>query len=146
MQDKDNNSYESINDILESIAKGSSETGESAEFVLGKERSSLGLVFENTTEDDVVEEGLSSEKINVNFEIEKAPDKDVEFSIPDKFEINDKFNTPAKEENLPRMATAYVPRFTGAAESYRMSNDPRPRPKPVKPVELKGQNACKRLH
>ena len=71
MQDKDNNSNESINDILDSIAKkGNGATG-AAEFVLGKEPSSLGLVFESTTEDDVTDEDVAEEKTNVNFEIEK---------------------------------------------------------------------------
>ena len=122
LQDKGNNSIENI---LESIAKSTNldDKETSAEFVLGEEPASSGLVFENATEDSIAEE-----KNNVNFEtVENPPKKEVEFSVPEKFDVSEKYDAPAKDEFAPRVAATYVPRFTGAADTYRISTDPRPK-------------------
>lgn len=131
MQDNGRNSNESIENILEALAGN----GTADEFILGTEPASSGLVFENATEDTLTDEDKSEEKTNIKFEaVEETPQKDIEFSIPEEFEVNEKYNTPVKDEFLPRVAATYVPRFTGAADSYRMSNDVRP--KYVKPAEV----------
>ena len=52
-----------------------------------------------------------------------------EFLIPDSFEINEKYNTQSFVETPSAIRPTYLPRFTEVSETYRMQNDPRPRPK-----------------
>ncbi len=50
----------------------------------------------------------------------KAP-KTEEFSLPDTFEVNEKYNTPVQpEEPVIPVKRTYVPRFTSASENYRI--------------------------
>ena len=56
---------------------------------------------------------------------EKNIEKD-EFTIPDAFAIDSKYDTPATPDIPSRIWTTYVPRFTEASEKYRMKDDPRP--------------------
>lgn len=58
-----------------------------------------------------------------------------EFSIPDAFAIDTKYDTPATPDTPSRIWTTYVPRFTEASEYYRMKDDPRPRRKTEEPLE-----------
>ena len=137
MQEKANNSIENI---LESIAKGNDSvgTGAASEFVIGNAPEETGLVFENTTEDAVNEESRAEEKVNVRFEtVESVPVKDVEFSVPEVFDANGEYGSSSRDPFSPRVAATYVPRFTGAADSYRVSSDPRP--KYVKPTVPKAE-------
>lgn len=54
-----------------------------------------------------------------------------EFSLPESFEVNAKYNTPATPDVTGRIRTTYVPRFTEVSENYRMADDKRPRPEPA---------------
>ena len=69
---------------------------------------------------DIEEEGgLVFDGADTSQEI-KAP-KTEEFSLPDTFEVNEKYNTPAQpEEPVIPVKRTYVPRFTSASENYRI--------------------------
>lgn len=83
-----------------------------------------GLVFEDC--DSASEETPAPPK--VSFEASAEPEeKPVELSVPEKFEVNAKYDTAFQVEDAPRIITTYVPRFTEASENYRMADDPRPR-------------------
>ena len=89
-----------------------------------------GLVFENMAviddKADKKEETLDS----VVSDAEPAPEvSDDEFTLPDIFEIDEKYNTPPTPDTPTTIFRTYVPKFTEVSENYRMINDPRPRPK-----------------
>ena len=52
-----------------------------------------------------------------------------EFSVPDSFEVDEKYNTQSFVETPAAIRPTYLPRFTEVSDTYRMQNDPRPRPK-----------------
>ena len=114
MENKSNS--ESIKEIVDIINEKSAEPIEDTEFEFGEKKESIGLVFECTPVGDLKKE--KKEKLNF-------PPEDDEFSVPDVFEVNEKYNTPAGEDAQARIRTTYVPRFTEASEKYRMVNDPR---------------------
>ena len=81
-----------------------------------------GLVFENLAiveNDEVTEEEPA---------IEEATVEDDEFSLPDTFIIDEKYNTPPTPDTPSPIFRTYVPRFTDVSDTYRMKDDPRPRP------------------
>ncbi len=55
-----------------------------------------------------------------------------EFTIPEDFEVEDKYKTPSFIEDPKKLRTAYMPRFTEVSETYRMKGDPRPKPEKPK--------------
>lgn len=61
---------------------------------------------------------------------EKIEQPKEEFSVPDSFEVNEKYNTQSFVETPAAIRPTYLPRFTEVSDTYRMQNDPRPRPKP----------------
>ena len=61
---------------------------------------------------------------------EKIEQPKEEFTVPDSFEINEKYNTQSFVETPAAIRPTYLPRFTEVSDTYRMQNDPRPRPKP----------------
>lgn len=128
MQDKNNNSSETIKNILGNIAdsKKNKSDDRAAEFVFGENESSTGLVFDDSGEE---ESGVSVTKPQVKFEtVDEQKQKDVEFTIPEKYEVNKKYDTPpAPVEDAPRIITTYVPRFTEVSDTYRMAGDTRPK-------------------
>ncbi len=70
---------------------------------------------------------------------ESAPE---EFSIPEEFEVNERFNTPASPIERTKIWSTYVPRFTEVSDTYRMVDDPRPRPQqpaPPTPTAVKSE-------
>ena len=96
-----------------------------------------GLVFEDMTGDgnpEVMPEEVKPEPVA---EPEPAPaPKEDEFTIPDTFMIDEKYNTPPTPDTPTTIWRTYVPKFTEVSDTYRMQNDPRPRPKtePKKPA------------
>ncbi len=64
----------------------------------------------------------------------KSPADGEEFGVPDSFRVNEKYNTPIRDNERTRIYTTYVPRFTEVSETYRMKDDPRPRPKTAEPA------------
>ncbi len=68
------------------------------------------------------------EKASPSTATPKAPEDGEEFGIPETFTVNEKYNTPVRDNERTRIYTTYVPRFTEVSETYRMKNDPRPRP------------------
>lgn len=95
-----------------------------------------GLVFEN-----LAIPGLEPTPEPVKEETVEADDEEGgEFSIPDTFVIDEKYNTPPTPDIPSTIVRAYVPRFTGIGDTYRMKDDPRPRPKvEEKPAEIKAE-------
>ncbi len=90
-----------------------------------------GLVFE-TKESSSFSEPATQEpkKPERQAEAKSADDGGAEeFTVPEAFSVNEKYNTPIKSNERTRIYTTYVPRFTGIADTYRMKDDPRPRPK-----------------
>ncbi len=61
---------------------------------------------------------------------EVAPQPEEEFSVPDSFEVDEKYNTQSFVQTPSSIRPTYLPRFTEVSDTYRMQNDPRPRPKP----------------
>ena len=129
MQGKNVNSSDAIEEILVKLNEENTadKSDTEFEFVFGAEESASGLVFDdspNKEEEDKREEPVSK----INFEIVSEPEEKIkEFSVPEKFEVSDKYNTVPTTEESPRIITTYVPRFTEASENYRMVDDRRPR-------------------
>ena len=100
-----------------------------------EEKEVTGLVFEEA-DSLKIEEGeniLKNSDTEMPKEVKEAElseQRDDEFSIPDEFVVNEKYNTPTLEEEQAKIWTTYLPRFTGASDNYRMKNDPRPRSTP----------------
>ncbi|MBQ9734049.1 MAG: hypothetical protein IJV74_07445, partial [Clostridia bacterium] len=95
-----------------------------------------GLVFEDMTKDDSSEEKAEEAKPEPVAEPEPEPTpKEDEFTIPDTFQIDEKYNTPPTPDTPTTIWRTYVPKFTEVSDTYRMQNDPRPRAKhePKKP-------------
>ena len=89
-----------------------------------------GLVFENLAVTDNNEDPVAEEEpTEAEAEVE-----DDEFSLPDTFKIDEKYNTPPTPDTPTPIFRTYVPRFTDVSDTYRMKDDPRPRPK-VEPKE-----------
>lgn len=125
MQEKNYGSSDSIKNILDEMREKDKAKSNAEEYVIGEESSVRGLVFDYSDEDDTVPRQVVPK---VSFEQTREPDeKPVEFFVPEKFEVNVKYDTPTEVEDAPRIVTTYVPRFTEASENYRMSDDPRPR-------------------
>lgn len=57
-----------------------------------------------------------------------------EFSIPDSLEVDNKYTSASYLETPGSIRPTYLPRFTEVSETYRMQNDPRPRPKAEMPT------------
>lgn len=60
---------------------------------------------------------------------ESAVASDDGFSIPDTFTVDDAYTSPSFVQTPSGLRPTYLPRFTEVSETYRMQNDPRPRPK-----------------
>lgn len=71
-----------------------------------------------------------------------ADDSSEEFRVPESFKVNEKYNTPMRENERTRIYTTYVPRFTEVSETYRMKNDPRPRPRTEPVVSAKTEKTA----
>ena len=115
------------NDIKEIISRLSSDKSGETEI---PEVKSGGLVFEfvEETDDNHQTDKPQTSTIKPKPKAEEIPpQKTEEFSIPDVFEVSDKYNTPATEDITARIWTTYVPKFTEVSETYRMINDPRPK-------------------
>ena len=126
MQENNNNSPEVIKDILDNLKENNKrESIRETEFVFGKEENQSALVFDDSDEEEVK---VPEQKPQVKFEtVEVNKPKKVEFSVPEKFEVNKKYDMPAMQvEDAPRIITTYVPRFTDVSDTYRMAGDTRP--------------------
>lgn len=108
-----------VKEILEKLSKSgnSSET----EFTFESQQSS-GLVFEFVREEDLAVD--SSETVKEQTAPEQIKE---EFTLPDVFEVSEKYNTDSTPDVQLKMWTTYVPRFTEVSDTYRMIGDTRPR-------------------
>ena len=110
------------------------------------ENKKSGLVFE---EAEVSFDEPSLDAVNnpaVEFVDEQSTSENEDKSIPEpseplkeEFSIPDTFDAAAEEERVSaaeaaKVWTAYVPRFTEVSETYRMNDDPRPRPEKTEKV------------
>lgn len=96
-----------------------------------------GLVFEDMTKEADEPKAAPEEKKPepvAEPETEKEVKED-EFTIPDTFQIDEKYNTPHTPDTPTTIWRTYVPKFTEVSDTYRMQNDPRPRPK-VEPKKV----------
>ncbi len=93
----------------------------------------VGLVFDSETE------------ITVELDKEQSPhapqpEPAGEFSIPDTFKVDERYNTQSFIDDPMRSAPTYVPRFTEVSENYRMRGDSRQRfgriPTPVEKKDI----------
>ena len=60
---------------------------------------------------------------------ESAAEPKEEFRIPDSFDVNEMYASENFVQTPSAIRPTYLPRFTEVSETYRMQNDPRPRPK-----------------
>jgi len=119
-----------------------------------KEEKRIGLVFEEDTDGQVYAEADNENEVQGNEELTVAPETPAiepditelaesvytehpsEYSseqLKEEFAIPDVFDLAAEEERVfseesTRIWSTYVPRFTDVSETYRMNDDPRPRP------------------
>lgn len=119
MQEK-NNSSQSIDDASGTFLK--KETSTRVEFIFGDEKEESGLVFEHSSDND--EHISTTPKLSFK-EVPREEPVNKEISVPEKFEVNPKYDTEEKKAEAPRAFTAYVPRFTEASENFRMADIPR---------------------
>ncbi|MBO7304723.1 MAG: hypothetical protein J6V09_05830 [Clostridia bacterium] len=120
MQNNGKNSSDSIAEIINMI-KADTDSRHVDEFVFGGEEQRPNLIFDDSDEVELPEPAPNT--VTVTAEPEEVP---VELFVPEKFEVSEKYDTPSVTEEVPRIYTTYVPRFTEASEKYRMKNDPRP--------------------
>ena len=84
-----------------------------------------GLIFE-----DMSSAGEAPAPATPSEPVEEQTVED-EFTLPETFEIDEKYNTPPTPETPSTVFRPYVPVFTNI--EYRMKDDPRPRPKVEEP-------------
>lgn len=119
--------------VAAGVKESSADVG-ALEFEFGESQEPAGLVFEGADVVAAVPETPASATHTPPTEKTVSAPKE-EFSIPESFEVNEKYNTPASENEKTKIWTTYVPRFTEVSDNYRMVNDPRPRTET--PVEVK---------
>ncbi len=123
---------EDVNTVTETDIP-TEEAKTSLEFEIAEEG---GLVFMSETDVSFDERGglvfageadITPEP-ETDFEPDPTPAE--EFSVPDSYELEDKYTSTSFVEDPFGMKTTYVPRFTDVSENYRMKGDPRPAPVP----------------
>ena len=115
---------------------------EETEFVFGKEpeeakEPSDAVVFDFGTDPEKSEKDDDGKKKNASagsktglrFD-DSVEERPKEFSVPDRFKVDERYNLPSGTEEAPRIITTYVPRFTDASRNYRMRDESTPRPEP----------------
>jgi len=130
VQDNSGSTKNIFDAIDESIAEG-----EVTEFVFGEEPEeakdpSDAVVFnfgrepESTEkkENGTAKKAPEGAKTGLRFDDSVEPRR-VEFSVPDRFKVDERYNLPTGTEEAPRIITTYVPRFTDASRTYRMRDD-----------------------
>ena len=143
----------------EAIDAASDASAPEREFEYGKRAKSTGLVFESAPVEEFKKNDLRDQIQLPPPEPDRIIEDDPEpvaeepaklaveepdeFTIPEAFLVNEKYNTPSDTDSSPRIFRTYVPRFTEASEKYRMIDDPRPRKdsdgatiRPTEPVRL----------
>ena len=117
---------ENIKKILDKINAGTDSEKDSLEGELEIEfDEKVGLVF-SEEEPPVVTEKRAEPEAPINTPV--TPLEIVEeFSLPESLEISPRYDTPTTPDVTARIFTTYVPRFTEVSDTYRMSDDPRPR-------------------
>ena len=128
---------------LDSSPEENNETAEpktSLEFEISEEapKEERGPVF--TVDADIIPKRpeIKVEVVSSHKE-EKIEQPKEEFTIPDTFEINEKYNTQSFVETPAAIRPTYLPRFTEVSDTYRMQDDPRPRPKPEPKKDVKDE-------
>ena len=118
MQENNNSSQFTNNTPISSFEN---ETAPKVEFIVSEEKEESGLVFEDAAEVNAQVPALPKLTFNDASHEEK---ENKEISVPEKFEVNSKYDTESKTEERPRVFTAYVPRFTEVSENFRMADIP----------------------
>lgn len=98
----------------------------------GPEVPKTALTFEISEEDGVlIIKDEESEVVIPETKVEDTSTSEPvgEFTIPENFEISDRYTSENYVEDRYSIRATYVPRFTEVSENYRMKGDPRPLPK-----------------
>ena len=104
-----------------------------------------GLVFEEEetssheilceTDTEITAEPVSETQNTAAMEEQSEPVLPVSEPLREEFSIPEAFDAEAEEraiaEESTKVWTTYVPRFTDVSETYRMNDDPRPRPEKI---------------
>ena len=112
---------EEIFEKAEDVATVTKKDDDSMEF-----RFKGGLIFENMAVPSNNEKTVSAPEPTP---AESSATQEDEFHIPETFIIDEKYNTPPTPETPTTIFKTYVPKFSDICETYRMKDDPRPRPK-----------------
>ena len=149
MENRENNKNEEIKEILEGLSSDDStvvisegDTDGKLEFHFeGTKKSGLvfeevevsdsELHFESEAPVDLTKEEPIAEELSVEPAAESADVKE-ELSIPEDFDVEEE---SAIVDDNNKVWTTYVPRFTEVSETYRMNDDPRPRPEKTEKAE-----------
>ncbi len=114
--------------ILENMDESENTVKCALEFEIGED--GTGLVFNDDSKTEVVSEDKPRADVI-------TPVIEEEFTLPDSFELDEKYNNESISTDSFSVRTTYVPRFTDVSDTYRMKNDPRPRPMASAKVEEK---------
>ena len=149
VENKENNRNEEIKEVLEKLTSDDStivisESGDDGKLEFHFEGGNkTGLVFEDDAASDVesdvdvapAEPAKAEPVVEAPAPIaeEPAPVAEIDLAadepiLPEDIDIST-VSEPLVEE--PKIWTTYVPRFTEVSDTYRMNNDPRPRPEKV---------------
>lgn len=113
MQDKNSNSTDSIEALLDEISV------DKENIPVSDGEKTVGLDFSFGEEEE------PEAKVLVEFETVEQEPKVPQLSVPDRFTAGPKYNSAPDFEKASAPTVTYVPRFTGVSEKYRMSDQPR---------------------
>ncbi len=105
------------------------EAEDCTEFVFGsdpgeEEKAEDGVEFSFGTE--AIEE-TDAKKNGTKLEFDdKKEERAPEFSVPERFVVDEKYDVPSSYDEAPRIITTYVPRFTDASRNYKMRDGSAP--------------------
>ena len=111
--------------IFENTSENNDEVKCALEFEISDDNA--GLVF---NEDSSLPQEAEAAEPN-------APVIEEEFTLPESFELREERSTYTPKTETFGVRTTYVPRFTDISATYRMKDDPRPRPGSAPVVEEK---------
>ncbi len=122
--------------IKEILGSSPSDSDDGAtEFVFGEEPVESGLVFDD-----------ADEKPAAEIEEKPVPEKEekaVEFSVPEEFTVDEKFDVPTVSEgSTPKFYAPYVPRFTEASLNYKMADESSRRESDIAPHAFESHDAA----
>ena len=92
--------------------------------------------LKNEDNSPVPENVSDTSSVNEEEGEEKDDPMKEEFLIPDKYQTDNRYSTQSFLETPTLVRPTYLPRFTEVSDTYRMQDDPRPRPEAQKPTTV----------